>query len=105
MGQFYLVGRVIAVKLNYRADDPRRLNEDWFEGHIWCYDTSSQLSSSSQTVRVLVPRQGLAWYQALPTKSSNILEFGVFARVEEDGSGGTLLRLMGTRIGQDKDGI
>jgi hypothetical protein len=105
MGQFYLIDQIIIADFNYRVANPRRIDREWFEGHIWREATGEVLRESFEGVRVLFPKEGLAWYQALPTKSANVLTFSVFAHVEDDQSGGTLLRLLGTEVRPDKDGV
>jgi len=105
MSQFYLVGQTIIADFNYRSDSTRRIDGEWFEGNIWLYDSGQLLRQSLEGTRVLFPKVALAWYQALPTKSPEVLSFSVFARVEDNGSGGTFLRLLGTQIRPDKDGI
>jgi hypothetical protein len=105
MSQFYLIGQTIIADFNYRGDDTKRIDDEWFEGYIWLYAPGQLLRQSQEGTRVLFSKAGLAWYQALPTKSPDVLSFSIFARVEENRSGGTFLRLLGTEIRPDKDGI
>jgi hypothetical protein len=105
MSQFYLVGETIIADFSYRVANPQRIDREWFEGYIWRYDPNALLRESYEGVRVLFPKEGLAWYQSLPTKSTDVVTLSVFAQVEDNGSSGTFLRLLGTQIRRDKDGI
>ncbi len=105
LSQFYLIGQTIVAEFNYRSDSTKRIDREWFEGYIWRYAPQELLRQSHEGTRVLFPRDALAWYQALPNKSAEVLSFSIFARVEDNGSGGTFLRLLGAQIRPDKDGI
>jgi hypothetical protein len=103
MAQFYLVGQIIIIDFSYRGETAKRIDRETFEGYIW-RNAEELLRQSNEGTRVLFPDDGLAWYQALPTKTTS-LTMSVFARVEDNRSGGTLLRLLGRQIVPDNDGI
>jgi hypothetical protein len=102
--QFHLVGTTIAAAFNYRGKSTRRIDDEWFSGTIWRHGSDSVVHDTLADATVLVPQEALGWYQTLPTSSSFPVDIAVYARVEEGNSGGTVLRLLGTRLRRGPDG-
>jgi hypothetical protein len=99
-----LIGRIIGVQFNYRDDYTRRVDADWFSGHLNRYDRTAKIHSRFEKgAAVLIPATALSWFQSLPTDYRDRREAVVYAQVEEDSSG-TVLRLLGTQIRRDMSG-
>jgi hypothetical protein len=101
--QFHIVGTTVAVAFNYRGTSTRRVDDEWFSGTILRHGADSAVQATFADATVLVPQEALGWYQTLPTSSSFPVDITVYARVEEN-SGGTVLRLLGTRLRRGADG-
>jgi hypothetical protein len=102
--QFHVVGTTVAVAFNYRDTHTRRVDDEWFSGTIRRRGSDSVVHNSFADATVLVPQEALAWYQTLPTSYSFPVDITVYARVEEGNTGGTVLRLLGTRVRRGPDG-
>jgi len=102
--QFSMTGRIVGIQFNFRDAYTRRVDGNWFSGDIRRYDPLTTTHRQFERAEVLIPANALSWFQGIPNDSSGAREIVAYAQVEENGSGGTVLRLLGTQIHRDMSG-
>lgn len=95
--EFSLVGKVIAVRFNYRNTFLRETAPGLFEGRL-ALCLSGQGSDTFTHFNVVFSKEGLAWFERLPTDSRSPRPTIVFAEVMKNSQGRVYLRLVGWKV-------
>jgi len=97
------VGKVVGVRINYRADRISHPRPSWYESSIWRYRASEKDKYSF--LRVIVAKKDLASFKSLPTNFQSPAELVVYGEVGRDTQANFLfIRLLGRKVTLDAAG-
>jgi len=98
------VGKVVGVKFDYRHERIRQLKPNWYQGSLWQVDWG-QGQARFRHVTVLVAADALSAFQALPAEVRSRKPSIAYGQVLLDADAGfPFLRLLGTKVRQEKAG-
>ena len=98
-----LVGKVVGVRINYRADRIRHLKPNWYESSIWRYRPGEK--DKFTFLRVMVAKKDLPSFKSLPTDFKSPTEIVVYGQVGRDTEANFLfVRLLGRTVILDPSG-
>lgn len=92
--EFSYVGKVIAVGFNYRDTSLRETKPGFYEGRIALY-LSGQGGDTFTRFDVVFAKEGLAWFERLPTDYRTGRATIIYAEVMKNEHGKVYLRLVG----------
>jgi len=92
-------GLMLRIKFNYRGPELIDAEEKG------CRQGSVFVRGSAESITVVVPPEGLAWFVRVPTSINystiNVKSFLACGKVEVDAKGRAFLRLIGTEVKHD----
>ena len=98
-----LINRIVAVKFHYRSEKLRHLAPSWYEASIWQHDPKAK--SGYSALRVMVAKNDVPDFKAIPFDFHSMAEMTVYGRVEKDPDNNqTHLRLLGRKVSLDGAG-
>jgi hypothetical protein len=101
--QSSLVGKVVAVRINYRGDRINHLKPSWYEGSIWRYLPGEK--NKFPFLRVMVEKKDLPAFKSMPTDFKSPAEIVVYGQVGRESEGNFLyIRLLGRKATLDSAG-
>lgn len=97
------IGKIVAIRFNYRDDNLREEKSGWYEGMIRRYSPNRRDLFSH--LRVAVPPAGLDWFQTIATNFRTQHTRVVYGEVmKDDRSGQAFVRLIGRNVTRDLSG-
>jgi hypothetical protein len=98
-----LLGKIVAVRVNYRSEKLRGMRPGWYEASLWQRDPKAKKGFS--TVRAMVAKKDIAAFQSIASDFQSPAEITVYGRVEKDPENNFVyLRLLGRRAAIDASG-
>jgi len=98
-----LVGKVVGVRLNYRADRISRQKPNWSEGSVWQYRPGEK--DKFAFLRVMVAKKDLSAFKSIPTDFKSAAEMVVYGEVGRENDANFLfVRLLGRKVTLDASG-
>jgi hypothetical protein len=98
-----LVGKVVGVRLNYRADRISHQKPNWYEGSVWQYRPGEK--DKFAFLRVIVAKKDLAAFKSIPTDFKSAAEMIVYGEVGRETDANFLfVRLLGRKVTLDASG-
>ncbi|MEY2577218.1 MAG: hypothetical protein QOI49_42 [Verrucomicrobiota bacterium] len=98
-----LIGKIVAVRFNYRSAKLRHLASTWYEASIWQHDPKAKGAYSAQ--RVMVAKVDVPAFESITSDFKSIADLTVYGRVEKDPDNNqTHLRLIGRKVTVDAAG-
>jgi hypothetical protein len=101
--QSSLVGKVVGVRINYRADRISHLKPSWYEGTVWRHLPGEK--NKFPFLRVMVARKDLPAFKSIPSDFKSPAEIVVYGQVGRDTEANFLyVRLLGRKATLDSAG-
>jgi hypothetical protein len=98
-----LIGKIVAVRFNYRSEKLRGMRPGWYEASLWQRDPKAKKGFSA--VRAMVAKKDIAAFQSITSNFQSPAEITVYGRVERDPENiFVYLRLLGRRAEIDASG-
>jgi hypothetical protein len=97
------VGKIVAVRFNYRSKRLRHIKPNWFEASIW--EHNPQEKSGYSYLPVFVSKKNLPSFQSIPTDFKSTAVLTVYGQVQKDADANYLFfHLLGRRATLDAAG-
>ncbi|HEY2615280.1 MAG TPA: hypothetical protein VGI42_06190 [Chthoniobacterales bacterium] len=91
-----LIGSIVGVRINYRAQRISRRKPNWYESSVWHYAPAEK--ERFAFVRVMVEKKDLAAFQSLPTDFQSSAEIVLYGKVLFDSDANFLfIHLLGRK--------
>jgi hypothetical protein len=101
--QSSLVGKVVGVRINYRADRISHQKPSWYEGSIWQYRSGEK--DKFAFLRAMVAKKDLPAFKSIPTDFKSAAEMVVYGEVGRETDANFLfVRLLGRKVTLDASG-
>ena len=98
-----LVGRVVGIRINYRADRISHQKPTWYEGSVWQYRPGEK--DKFPFLRVIVAKKDLPAFKSIPTDFKSATEMVVYGQVGRETDANFLfVRLLGRKVTLDASG-
>ena len=98
-----LIGKIVAVRFNYRSEKLRGMRPGWYEASLWQRDPKAKKGFSA--VRVMVAKKDVPAFQSITPDFQSPAELTVYGRVERDPENHFVyLRLLGRKAEIDANG-
>jgi hypothetical protein len=98
-----LAGKVVGIRLNYRADRISHQKPNWYEGSIWQYRSGEK--DKFAFLRVMVAKKDLPAFKSIPTDFKSRTEVVVYGEVGRETDANFLfVRLLGRKVTLDASG-
>jgi hypothetical protein len=98
-----LLGKIVAVRFNYRSEKLRGMRPGWNESSLWQRDPKAKKGFSA--VRVMVAKKDIPAFQSITSDFQSPAELSVYGRVERDPENNFVyLRLLGRKVAIDPSG-
>jgi hypothetical protein len=98
-----LVGKVVGVRINYRADRISHQKPNWSEGSVWQYRPGEK--DKFAFLRVMVAKKDLPAFKSIPTDFKSAAEIVVYGEVGRETDANFLfVRLLGRKVTLDATG-
>lgn len=98
-----LAGKVVGVRLNYRADRISHQKPNWYESSVWQYRPGEK--DKFAFVRVIVAKKDLPAFKSIPTDFKSAAEMVVYGEVGRENDANFLfVRLLGRKVTLDTSG-
>jgi hypothetical protein len=98
-----LIGKIVAVRFNYRSEKLRGMRPGWYEASLWQRDPKAKKGFSA--VRVMVAKKDVPAFQSITLDFQSPAELTVYGRVERDPENlFVYLRLLGRKAEVDANG-
>jgi hypothetical protein len=98
-----LLGKIVAVRFNYRSAKLRHLQPSWYEASLWQRDPRAKKGFSA--LRVMVAKKDLAAFQTITSDFQSAGEVTIYGRIErEPESNFVYLRVIGRKAEIDQSG-
>jgi hypothetical protein len=97
------IGRIVAVRFNYRSEKLRHLQPNWYEASLWQRDPKAKNGFSA--LRVMVAKEDLEAFQTITSDFRSGAQITAYGRVERDPEANFIyLRLLGRKVVMDAAG-
>jgi hypothetical protein len=98
-----MIGRLVAVRFQYRSDKLRHLQPSWYEASIWQHDAKAKNGFSA--LRVIVAKNDLPAFKTITADFNSMTDLTVYGRIEKDAENNlTHVRLLGRKVVVDVAG-
>jgi hypothetical protein len=98
-----LIGKVVAVRFQYRSAKLRHLAPNWYEASIWQHDPNAK--SGFSALRVMIAKADVPAFESITSDFKSMAEVTVYGRIEKDPDNNlTQLRLIGRKVALDAAG-
>ena len=98
-----LIGKIVAVRFQYRSDKLRHFQPNWYEASIWQQDPNARRGFSA--VQVVVAKKDVPDFKTIATDFRSNVHVTVYGRVEKDPDINIAqLRLLGRKVTTDAAG-
>jgi hypothetical protein len=98
-----LLGKIVAVRFNYRSEKLRHLQPSWYEASLWQRDPKAKKGFSA--LRVMVAKKDITAFQTITSDFQSSGEVTVYGRIEkEPESNFVYLRVIGRKAEIDQSG-
>jgi hypothetical protein len=98
-----LIGKVVAVRFNYRSEKLRGIQPSWFEASLWQRDPKAKKGFSF--VRVMVAKKDIPDFKLITSDFQSPAELTVYGKVERHPENHFVyLRLLGQKVTTDASG-
>ena len=77
-----LLGKIVAVRVNYRSEKLRGMRPGWYEASLWQRDPKAKKGFSF--VRVMVAKKDLAAFKTISSDFQSAVELTAYGRVERE---------------------
>ena len=96
------VGRVVAIKCNFRGKDIHHLKPNWYEGSLW---QPNPTGKGFVFVRVMVAKKDLLLFKAITAEAQSADTMTLYGQVSSEAEANFLfVRLLGRRATVDSAG-
>lgn len=101
--QASMIGKLVAVRFNYRHKKIRHMKPNWYQGSIWHYASGPKKSFSF--VQVMVSKAALPAFKAIPTNFGSQTPTIAYGQVLQDTESSMIfIKLLGTKVIVDDAG-
>jgi hypothetical protein len=98
-----LLGKIVAVRFNYRSEKLRGMQPGWYEASLWQRDPKAKKGFSA--VRVMVAKKDVPAFQSITSDFQSPAEITVYGRMERHPENNFVyLRLLGRKVELDASG-
>ena len=98
-----LIGKVVAVRFNYRSEKLRGIQPNWYEASLWQRDPKAKKGFSF--VRVMVAKKDLPAFKSITSDFQSPGEVTVYGKVERHPENHFVyVRLLGRKVATDASG-
>ncbi len=97
------VGRIVAVRFNYRSEKLRHNQPSWFEASLWQHNPQEKKGFSG--LRVMIAKKDLPAFKTVTSDFKSLAELTAYGRVEKvPDINDTYVRLLGRKVTLDAAG-
>ena len=98
-----LMGKVVAVRFNYRSKKLRGIRPSWYEASIWQHDPTAKKGFAG--LRVIVAKKDRAAFESITPDFRSAEALTVYGRIERDSDNNLAqLRVIGRKAEIDSSG-
>jgi hypothetical protein len=98
-----LMGKIVAVRFNYRSKKLRGMKPSWYEASIWQHDPNAKKGFSG--LRVMVAKKDRAAFESITSDFRSAEPLTVYGRIEKDPDNNLAqLRVIGRKAEIDSSG-
>ena len=98
-----LLGKIVAVRFNYRSEKLRGMQPSWYEASLWQRDPKAKKGFSF--VRVMVAKKDLPAFKTITSDFQSPAEITIYGRLEKHPENHFVyLRVLGRKVEIDASG-